>query len=217
MERPTQRTNPLTGPAHEFGTNNPSFRLNKVAAAILGDGDRIKLKPDDTTWVGKYSRTPTTQHERTITYGTGGVPETVAQRWGIAEASPKEQLVFKFAHELAHAFLEQSGYERTLLQWLDGHLVPQNQIPIIHLYLALEKVGRVSGLSTMDVYRRQSEQVESGRLNVAILEDITELVAAYFLGDEYYMQKIDQSVTNLTQVAKDVITANIILLCKDFS
>ncbi len=122
--------------------------------------------------------------------------------WGVDSA--KEQLLIKLAHESAHVFQNQAGYEQALVNFLNGtNDIDEKFHPYIELYAFLNTKGVCNGLADMDVYHRQSR--DTGLLSMNTLEDITEFIGAYLIGDDYFNFRLDGSKIILSDKDKEKI------------
>jgi hypothetical protein len=124
-----------------------------------------------------------------------------------------EQLLIKISHELAHTFQEEKGFENALVNFLNGTNDINEHLPYIELYALLSGIGPINGLATEAVYATQS--ANTGLLKVEILEDITELIAAYIVSDEYFSYRLENSVSSLTGEQKEEIVIKVIEICKE--
>lgn len=127
--------------------------------------------------------------------------------WGVDSA--KEQLLIKLAHESAHAFQEQFGYEQALVNFLNGsNDIGENFHPYIELYVFLNSKGVCNGLADMDVYHEQSR--DTGLLSMNTLEDVTEFIGAYIISDDYFNFRLNASRITLTEEDKEKIATLVI-------
>jgi hypothetical protein len=209
-----QSENFLSEAVTNFGTGNPSMRLNKLIA-LLGISEIENV--DEATWESKTNGPKRVGEtgEAKVTIGGRSIPESVAERWGWSGDS-NEQMVLKIAHEFAHKFQHDKGYEQALVRALSNGAIDdsdQDFIPYISLYLALEGSGPVTGLGGDSFYREQSR--DTGNLKVEVLEDMTELIAAYLISDEYLFHKLSTSPNNINQAQAEQIAILITQVCKD--
>jgi hypothetical protein len=188
-----------------FGTGNPSMRLNKLAT-LLGiteiksvDGGTWESKTNGPGRVGELG-------EAEVSIGGKPVPEDVAQRWHWSN-NVDEQMVLKIAHEFAHKFLIRALSSGSIAD------ADERFLPYVSLYLALEGGGLVTGLGSDAFYKEQSKN--TGNLKVEVLEDMTELIAAYLISDEYLFHKLSTSVTDITQAQAEQIAILITEICKE--
>lgn len=122
--------------------------------------------------------------------------------WGVDSA--KEQLLVKLAHEAAHVFQNQSGYEQALVNFLNGaNDVDEKFHPYIELYTFLDTKGVCNGLADMDVYHKQSRN--TGLLSMNTLEDMTEFIGAYLISDDYFNFRLEGSKVFLSDEDKKKI------------
>ena len=185
--------------------------LNRLLAKL--NVSSIEDRPE--TWVSSTTGPQRQGGEGAaqITIGMQEVPSEVAARWGW-QGTVDEQLVLKIAHECVHKFQHDGGYEQALVRALQtGQVRDEDQefLPYVSLYLALEETGSVSGLAAEPIYKLQSEN--TGELKVEILEDMTELIAAYMLGDEYLFSKL--SASHVSQAQAEQVAILVDTVCKD--
>ena len=191
-----------------FAHADPELRLNQLSSQVVGD---IKVDLDKTTWVSKTSRR---DGEQKVTIGGQKLPDEIAKifAWGVD--TKEDEIVLKTAHEISHVFQNKKGLEQQLLLFLSGsNEINENAQEYIELYSALSGLGPVTGLPTMEIYHQQTEsekaRVTQGlALDTRILEDITELIAAYSLGDEYFNFRLagsDVSDEDKSTVARCVV------------
>jgi hypothetical protein len=197
-----------------FGTGNPSMRLNKLVS-LLGITQIENV--DETTWESKTSGPQRVGQagEAEVSIGGRPVPEGVAERWGWS-SNEDEQMVLKIAHEFAHKFQHDRGHEQALVRALSsGNIADADEVftPYISLYLALEGSGSVTGLGADAFYKEQSSN--TGNLKVEVLEDMTELIAAYLISDEYLFHKLTTSPANINQAQAEQIAVLITEVCKE--
>lgn len=127
--------------------------------------------------------------------------------WGVDSA--KEQLLIKLAHESAHVFQSQAGYEQALVDFLNGsNNILEKFHPYLELYVFLNTKGICNGLADTEIYHRQSR--ETGLLNMTTLEDMTEFIGAYLVSDDYFNFRLDGSKVNLSEGDKKKIASLVI-------
>jgi hypothetical protein len=205
IENPTHQSSNLGNALQQFLNNDPNLRLIKLASKLSG----AKLSVDEGTWVSKNSRTT-----NEITIGTQELPEAVKDRWQWGTKDVDEEMIVKTGHELAHQWLHERGFEGALTRWLDGDSnIRAEHAPLIRLYALLTQTGRTTGLSTEQIYSEQSRN--TGKLDVAVLEDATQLIAAYLIGDEYFNFMLDHSVSGLSQAQQQEIATYVIQICNE--
>ncbi len=193
----------LAEPEKAFFESDPNLRLNKVIESLEG----LEFTYDNSTWVSGTKRLPDRNVE--ITIGTRELPVEIAELWGISGSSVESQNMYKTSHEVSHTLQYKGGYEQQLTRWLDGDDSAEEKFhPYFELYAKLSGLGRISGLATQEIYRRQSE--ESGNLSVEILEDITELCSHYLMGDKCLLQRLDASLVNLSDEEKEFIAKQVV-------
>lgn len=115
--------------------------------------------------------------------------------WGVDSA--KEQLLVKLAHESAHVFQNQAGYEQALVNFLNGlNDIDEKFHPYLELYAFLNTKGVCNGLADMNIYHRQSR--DTGLLSINTLEDMTEFIGAYLISDDYFNFRLEGSKVSLS-------------------
>jgi len=200
-------TSLLKDPLRRFIENDPTLRLNRLAQSL----NFTKYSLDDNTPNSVVRRR---EGKNIITIGTQTHSSGVVERYGMGTTDKNEQILIKLSHELAHAYQNEKGYEKALLDYLNriGD-VPTFAIPYIELYLLLNGVGPVNDLSQEAIYAAQSKL--SGDLKMEALEDMTELISAYIISDEYFLYRLNGSVTNLTNEVRKFIAQKVIEVCKE--
>lgn len=127
--------------------------------------------------------------------------------WGVDDA--KEQLLVKLAHESAHVFQNQAGYEQALVNFLNGsNDIAEKFHPYLELYTFLNTKGVCNGLADMNVYHRQSR--DTGLLSMNTLEDMTEFIGAYLINDNYFNFRLEGSKVSLSEEDKKKIAMLVI-------
>lgn len=127
--------------------------------------------------------------------------------WGVDDA--KEQLLVKLAHESAHVFQNQAGYEQALVNFLNGsNDIAEKFHSYLELYAFLNTKGVCNGLADMNVYHRQSR--DTGLLNMNTLEDMTEFIGAYLISDSYFNFRLEGSKVSLSEEDKKKIAMLVI-------
>jgi hypothetical protein len=127
--------------------------------------------------------------------------------WGVDNA--KEQLLIKLAHESAHVFQNQTGYEQALVNFLNGsNEINEKFHPYLELYAFLNTKGVCNGLADMNVYHRQSR--DTGLLSMNTLEDMTEFIGAYLISDDYFNFRLEGSKVSLSDEDKKKIAVLVI-------
>jgi hypothetical protein len=205
MEHITQETQ---SPAYDFSQIARRFGekdMTLVANVLLFDSEtgesNVKANDNDQTWESKFNR-----ETGEATIGTAPLPENIKQLWGWGTKDPNMENLLKILHENSHAFQKSEGLEDALCRWLvPPYPQPENprQEAYIELYEIYKTLGRVNGLSTMQKYEMMSQ--ETGRLSMPILEDITETMAAYTLGEDYLNFRLDNGLLPLTTSTKEMI------------
>ncbi len=127
--------------------------------------------------------------------------------WGVDNA--REQLLIKLAHESAHVFQRQTGYEQALVNFLNGsNDIDEKFHPYLELYAFLNTKGVCNGLANMGVYHRQNR--DTGLLSMTTLEDITEFIGAYLISDDYFTFRLDGSRVSLSDEDKKKVVMLVI-------
>lgn len=197
----------LKNPLQRFAENDPTFRLNRLAASL----NFTEYFVDNNTPISLLSSRGGTNK---ITIGTQPYPASVVERYGMGTTNKDEQILIKLSHELAHAYQREKGYEQALLDYLNrANDIPSFTVPYVELYLLLNGVGPVNGLSREAIYAAQSRV--SGQLKMETLEDMTELISAYIISDEYFMYRLENSLSYLSNEVKEFISLKVIEVCKD--
>ncbi len=209
--RNTQPHLGLGGALKKFMSGDPTLRLNKLVDSLQG----AVVTTNENTWVSSTRRN---EHDKNkISIGTAQLPHEVAKRWGVETDDVNEQILTKFAHELAHQFQIEKGFENALVRWLvdsEGkEVIASEHIPYIELYAFIAQNGRITGLSSEPIYAEQSKN--TGELKVEILEDITELISAYLISDEYFNYMLSISRKSLTHEETEFICTKVIEICRD--
>jgi hypothetical protein len=202
-----QNTPLLKGPLQRFVDNDPTFRLNRLAQSL----NFTEYSLDDSTPNSVVRRR---DGKNKITIGTQAHTSSIVERYGMGTTDKNEQILIKLSHELAHAYQNEKGYEKALLDYLNrtGD-IPEFAVPYIELYMLLGGIGPVNGLAQESIYAAQSRV--SGDLKMEALEDMTELISAYLISDEYFLYRLDRSVTNLTNEVREFIAQKVIEICKE--
>ena len=196
----------LATPLNQFLDGDPSLRLNRLAGML----NNAQIVQNESTWISSTKRKE--DGSNTVSIGTQALPEDVSDRWGYGTRDPKEQSVIKLAHELAHVYQRESGLEGALVSFLNGNTdIANEHIPFIELYAMLTGLGPINGLTTEAIYAEQSKG--TGLLKMEILEDITELMGAYMISDEYFSYRLENSISNLTHEEKEQIATKILQIC----
>ncbi len=195
-----------------FIERDPSFRLTKAIETLRNTS--IELNSERSTSVSSRTQDENGESVNKITIGLKPYSNTEVERWSMGTNSNEEQILVKLAHEVAHAFQKEKGYEKSLEDFFNGsNDIPESHIIYLLLYQEISSTGRISGLANEDVYRQQS--ISTGDIKMEIVEEITELIASYFLGDAYFQFRLDQSLTELDLEQKESIASKIISLCAE--
>lgn len=191
-----------------FTDADPSLRLNQLSLQLEG----VKIELDDTTWV---SRTIRGEEGQKVVIGAQKLPLEIQEKFAWGVDTKENEIVMKAAHELSHVFQKTKRLEEQLMVFLSGsNTIKEEAIPYIELYATLAETGSITGLADMSIYHDQTqaerERVTTGiALDVRILEDITELIAAYSIGDEYFnfrLEKINTTDDSKKVIARCVVT-----------
>ena len=210
MTNPFEKTNVslLQDPLRRFMENDPTLRLIRVANLLRS----TSLSVDKNTSVSVTRRRSDNGAKNKVTIGAQPFSEGSVARWNIGTTDPSEQLIVKLSHELAHAFQAEMGYEQALVDFLNGHNdIPEFTIPYIELYAVLSGVGTINGLTREPIYAEQSKT--TGDLKMETLEEITELISSYMISDDYYLYRLENSVTSLDHDTKEKISRKIVEVC----
>lgn len=195
-------------PLQQFLENDPTLRLNRVA--LMLNSTQVSL--NESSWVSSNRREE--GGENVISIGTKELPEEVATRWGVGTGDKTEQLLVKLSHELAHSFQLERGFEGTLVRFLNGdNNISKDHLPYVELYAILSGIGPINGLTTEPIYAEQS--VQTGNLKMETLEDITELISAYMISDEYFTSRLENSISSLSGEQKEQIAIKVIEVCRE--
>ena len=79
------------------------------------------------------------------------------------------------------------------------------------MYAVLSGVGTINGLTREPIYAEQSKT--TGDLKMETLEEITELISSYMISDDYYLYRLENSVTSLDHDTKEKISRKIVEVC----
>lgn len=177
----------------QFANNDQALRLNQMASTLSG----ISVEYNPEVWVSSFSRTEGGNGK--IVIGGAALPAEIkrAFNWGVE--SKEDEVLLKAAHELSHAFQRLNGMEKSLTAFLAGsNDIDPTHVPYLELYEFLGANGKISGLSNLELYHQQSAaekaRITAGvSLDIDLLEDATELLAAYSIGDEYFNYRLDKS------------------------
>ena len=198
----------------QFVTTDPSMRLNKITD--LAPGKRIAARANPTTWVSKVDRTDDQKEVRSMSVGTSKNPHEIAETFNWGTSNVNDEILVKTAHEIAHTYQVDNKLEQGLVNFLTGvnNGYTEQQEACIRLYALLSGTARLSGLSTLPIYEKQSQ--ETGLLSVEILEDITEYLGAYLISDEYFTWRLEHARIQLSEEDKNELTTFIIRMCPVF-
>lgn len=185
-----------------FGNKDMSLRLNKITETLLP----VEIVMDKNTRVSGRRR------GGSITIGIAKNPKDIetAFRWGTF--IKEEERVVKISHEISHRLQEVKGLEESLVNFLSGRNdIPESSHTYIELYTLLSGLGLVTGLAHLNTYHEQNElerqRVTVGAsLDIRTLEDITEFLAAYSLGDEYFNFRLGSTKRVLNQEEQENIS-----------
>ncbi len=173
----------------------------------------IPLKNDDSNWHGVTKTTIDTETLKEVVnevvIGTKKVPPEIAKLFGWGVESADHEYAIKAAHEISHVYQISLDFKHDLIRSkIEGANFKPKHAELsnatygyIYLYHLLDSIKTgtglpATGLSSLSLYHNktiQNEQnvVEWGHssdsaLDEQILEDITELMGAYALGEEYF-------------------------------
>lgn len=190
---------------------NPKGGL--IFTKILSLFPDFPINNDDHDWKGiTKTRLDTRTFKETITMvviGTQKLPEEISKTFGWGVESSEHEYAVKAAHEIAHVYQKSLNFEYDLRRYKTegARFKPSVEIlknainAYIYLYgmLELAKSGTgkpATGLASLSVYhaqtlKNQKDVVDWGHtkdssLDQQIIEDITEILAAYSLGEDYF-------------------------------
>jgi len=199
----------LKEPLERFVQKDQTMRLYRALSVLNADIDF-----DESTSVSVCRRRPGQKDK--ITIGTKLVPKEVSVKWNMGTHDEMEQVIIKLSHELAHVFQKQMGYEQALVDFLNGsNDIPEYTKKYIQLYGTILETGAINPLTLEQIYREQNKG--AGLMRHEILEDITELISAYFVSDEYFLYRLDKSVSGLTHEQKSEVAKIIVELCAELN
>ncbi len=193
----------------KFKTHDGGLIFTKLLALF----PNVPIKNDDNNWHGTtrslltketLQETPTE-----VVIGTQKVPEEIAKIFGWGVESADHEFAVKASHEMAHVYQMSAGFQHDLIRYkTDGaNFKPSRKefgnatYSYIYLYGLLDtiKLGTgkpVTGLATLPIYHSQTAEKEQNvvewghsseiALDQQIMEDITELMGAYALGEDYF-------------------------------
>lgn len=194
----------LSNVSRRFYEKDPELRLNKILASL--EKTEIESNPD--TWISRLRRLD--DDSNIITIGLQKIPDPIAEKFGVQNSTKEEQFVYKLSHEASHAFQRETGYESALLKFLSGsNEIDKKYNPYLELYAQITGIGRITGLSTLQIYQDQNTH-DPTDLDYQVLEDITELSCAYMLDDEVFLAWLDNSPTPLNDSQRQFISTKII-------
>lgn len=190
---------------------NPQGGL--IFTKILSLFPHVPIRNDDNNWHGVTRSTVNTEtREETVTevvIGTQKVPQEIAKIFGWGVESTDHEFAVKASHEIAHVYQMSVGFQHDLIRsktegatFKPAHKELSNAVhSYIYLYDMLDTIksstGKpVTGLASLSLYHAQTAKneqnvVEWGHskesaLDQQIMEDITELMGAYALGEDYF-------------------------------
>ncbi|MFA7252849.1 MAG: hypothetical protein WC027_03245 [Candidatus Paceibacterota bacterium] len=197
----------LAEPLRLFSEGDPTLRLNRLIQKL----HKTEVFFDENS---SASVTHRENNLNTVRIGAQPYSDELVKRWNMGTVSPEEQRFVKLAHELAHAFQTEKGYEKSLVDFLNGeNNIPDSMIPYIELYALLSGIGPVNPLSVESIYKEQSKR--SGHLKMETLEDITELISAYIISDDYFLARLENSMMTLSDEQKELVAKKVIEVCRD--
>lgn len=201
-------TSLLEEPLRRFMEDDPTLRLIRVARILQS----TVVSTNENTSVSVMRRKSSVGGNNNVIIGTKPWSEEAVRRWGVGTNDKSEQIIIKLSHELAHAFQSEMGFEQSLVDFLNGHNdIPEYTIPYIELYAILSGVGTINGLTREPIYAEQSRT--TGNLKMETLEEITELISSYMISDEYYLFRLENSVTSLDYDTKEMISRKVVEVC----
>ncbi len=197
---------------------DPTMRLLQALVTL----DEITFTNDDSTW-----KSSTNVRELRVTIGTQKLPKDIASLFKWGTTTQEAENIVKLAHETSHVLQARKQFTNDWVRHTKKEKVAGGNASyaFIYLYDLLSENRRtkgkpVTGLPTLPVYHAQTEQIRTRLehanedpttgIDVQILEDITELIAAYLLSDEYFAFRLQSS--GVDEAYKETITKCIIQL-----
>ena len=172
---------------NKFLANDASLRFVRMNTPVEGE-QPAPLHINENGW---KSVTSTRTGAPVVVLGRQQLPEEKDRlfQWGADTESA--QLLVKAAHESAHVYQIQKGLDKALEDHLNNvpRELTREQVAYIDLYHFFNERGSVTGLSSESIYALQSREAN---MNVHALEDITELLGAFTLGDEYFLWRLNR-------------------------
>lgn len=190
---------------------NPEGGL--IFTKILSLFPHVPIKNDDNNWHGT-TRTLLTKETleevpTEVVIGTQKVPKEIAKIFGWGVESADHEFAVKASHEIAHVYQMSVGFQHDLIRsktegatFKPSHKELSNATySYIYLYEMLGTIksgtGKpVTGLASLPLYHAQTTEKEQNvvewghsketALDQQIMEDITELMGAYALGEDYF-------------------------------
>lgn len=195
----------------KFTTNDLSMRLNKLTQS---DGrSPVIAEAVRGTWESGAMRTDDRLSITALKVGLDENPEHEKQLFAWGTRSQNDEILIKTAHEVAHAYQVDERIEQGIVDFLNNKNegFTDKQMAAIECYAMLSGTGRLSGLSTLGIYEAQS--AHAGDLKIEILEDMTELLGAYLISDEYFSWRLSNTRIPLGEEHQAKIASYIIRMC----
>ena len=172
----------------QINSANPNSRLNQ-ALAKWGGG--VRYHTGDGTWESRTRKSDARDRVVEVHIGAEPMPSDTARLYNWGTNTIDSEIIVRQAHEIAHVLQVHKGLERALEDHLNGvGNTTSEQTAYVSLYDALNAYGQsVTGLSTEKIYTKQSIEAN---MSVVALEDMTELLGAYLLGDEYFYWRLNR-------------------------
>ena len=189
---------PESAPAEQFdftkvmqqiNSANPNMRFNR---ALVMWGGEIPFIIDEHEWISCTNKNNNKDKVTDIHIGAQPAPPETAKLYGWGVNNIDSEMAVRTSHEMAHAVQVARGFEQALVDILNGitRYVTNQQSAYISLYKIFTAYGKsVTGLSTEEIYKEQSIEAN---MEVPVIEDITELLGAYLLGDEYFYWRLNR-------------------------
>ena len=195
---------------------DPSMRLLQTLVTLTD----TTFTNDDTTWVSS-----TKPSDQKIIIGTKKLPENIARiyNWGVN--TQEAENIIKVAHESSHALQAKKHLTDDWVRHKNGEKVLGGEVSYAFIYLydmlsvnKKTKGAYATGLPSLPFYHNETEKIQANLENngqdpetaieVPVLEDITELIAAYLISDEYFAFRLEAS--GLDEAYKETATKLII-------
>lgn len=206
LDQETTPNNLLEEPLKKFEARDPEFRLFKVLDLLKN----TVIEFDETKSMSIFRRS-VTPHK--IIIGTLPYDQSIVEQWNMGTKTDTEQIMIKLSHELAHAYQDERGYEQALIDYCNGaNEFDKDLFPFVELYLMLESIGVINPLVEDSIY----EQPDFNTIfNMRVFEDVTELMSAYLISDEYFLYRLGLSKSTLDDEQRTFICRKVIEVFKE--